>query len=372
MFLSTVFASLVLISGKAQPTTNVGVYFPFLGNTYDYAGKVGSCQNVGATLAADRLGKANAAYLFNGSSNYLLLSNSALSSSNAFAISCWIKPLGNHASSDIYSQTIVDLRGEYQIALSYNQPGNPTNPNSMQFYIYSNPTATVINSANNSIPLNTWTHVAACYGSNTMSLYINGILVASQTSNAPSAVSGYINTIGKDYATWNNRGWVYGYIDEVIIYNQNLTQTDVQAIYNRGLATSEIPEICAPIKYTYDLSGNRTDRNIVTLKSVPANLRDSVERQSSLPKEQFEDNLGDQKILIYPNPTQGQLLIEIQGYKQETASALYLYDLTGKLLIARKPVNSNMPLDLSHYAVGTYILKIVLGDKTSEWKIVKE
>ena len=69
--------------------------------------------------------------------------------------------------------------------------------------------------------------------------------------------------------------------------------------------------------------------------------------------ERYEDNADGQKVIIYPNPTKGQLKIEIQGDEQITNALIYLYDLSG-------------------YSPGTYILKIIMGGKTSEWKIVKE
>ena len=64
--------------------------------------------------------------------------------------------------------------------------------------------------------------------------------------------------------------------------------------------------------------------------------------------------------------------MEEAGYEKEINTALYLFDLSGKLLISKKPANSSIPLDLTSYPLGTYILKIMLGDKTSEWKIIKE
>ncbi len=89
-------------------------------------------------------------------------------------------------------------------------------------------------------------------------------------------------------------------------------------------------------------------------------------------KEVFQDNLGDKKILIYPNPTQGQLKVDIEGYQEEPNSGLYLYNLSGNLITSKSPANSSTVLDLSPYPVGSYILKIIIGDKKTEWKIIKE
>jgi hypothetical protein len=110
----------------------------------------------------------------------------------------------------------------------------------------------------------------------------------------------------------------------------------------------------------------------ITLKSANIMVRDSVNVAFNNQNEMYEDNADGQKVIIYPNPTKGQLKIEIQGDEKITNTLIYLYDLSGKLLINKKQYDSNIPLDLSGYSPGVYILKITMGGKSSEWKIVKE
>jgi hypothetical protein len=127
------------------------------------------------------------------------------------------------------------------------------------------------------------------------------------------------------------------------------------------------------VKYAYDGSGNRKSRNVIVLKSVKADSARTPQAGELASKKQvFTDSVGNQKILIYPNPTQGQLLVEIQGVGEETKMSLYLYNLSGGLLISKTPVSSCTPLDLTGYPIGTYILKVAVGSKMSEWKVVKE
>jgi Secretion system C-terminal sorting domain len=120
------------------------------------------------------------------------------------------------------------------------------------------------------------------------------------------------------------------------------------------------------VYYKYDDAGNRIERNIVPLQSARPDSSDQNE------KKVFEDDLGNKKVLIYPNPTRGQLQIELIGYDKETKTNLFLYNLSGALLMSKSITNSSEIIDLSTYPVGMYILKIVWGDKTSEWKIIKE
>jgi len=128
-----------------------------------------------------------------------------------------------------------------------------------------------------------------------------------------------------------------------------------------------------PVYYGYDGNGNRKVRSIVLSETKSAKADTSTNKQANRQKpETFSDNLGDIKIVIYPNPTQGQLKIDLEGYQENVSSGLYLYSLSGSLVTSKSPVKSSNELILSGYPIGTYILKIVIGDKKSEWKIIKE
>ena len=121
------------------------------------------------------------------------------------------------------------------------------------------------------------------------------------------------------------------------------------------------------VSYTYDAAGRRIERNIIVLNSANTDLGDAQTKNAVL-----TDSLGNQKVLIYPNPTKGELKVEIQGYQKDIKITINLYSLTGKLLQTQNPISNTFSLDLSGYATGTYLLKIVLGDKVSDWKIIKE
>ena len=256
-----------ILSVHAQvPADNVVAYFPFNGNATDVSGNGNTTTDITVTtLTNDRLGKANAAYSFNGINSIIKLPNALLPGNTAFAISCWVKIIGNHLTAD-QGQTIIDLRGQYQIALSYFQPNHPTNPGCFSFYIYSSPTAVAIYTANNSATTNIWHHLVGNYGNNSMELYVDGTLINTLVTNPPGSVAGYNNTIGKDYNVGLDRSWVNGSIDEVIFYKRKLTTAEVQAIYNRELVQSELPELYGPISFNYDAAGNRQSRNVISLK----------------------------------------------------------------------------------------------------------
>jgi hypothetical protein len=127
------------------------------------------------------------------------------------------------------------------------------------------------------------------------------------------------------------------------------------AIYTTSLNAQTI------ISYSYDTAGNRTHRLIVKSFSTSKANVDTTKNEKK------------KKIRIYPNPTNGQLFVEIVGCENETKMGLSIYNLKGTVLLYNKIlVNGNNPLDISGYSNGTYILKVTIGDKESNWKILKD
>lgn len=116
------------------------------------------------------------------------------------------------------------------------------------------------------------------------------------------------------------------------------------------------------IKYSYDDAGNRIKREIVL------NTTRAVEVSTSV----FTEELAQRGVKIYPNPTQGQLVIEISDVEKAKSSSLSVLNLKGQT-VARVMVISNITnLDISSEPSGTYILQIRIDDVLSSWKIIKK
>ena len=136
------------------------------------------------------------------------------------------------------------------------------------------------------------------------------------------------------------------------------------------------------ITYLYDDAGNRTDRIIEFKKhakkrqindTVPAIEEQEQQYAEENENKKYEDDLfRDKKVVIYPNPTQGQLVVEIQNYDTETLGDISIYTTSG-LLLEKKEINaSNIPLDIGNQPDGMYLLNIKMDGKTSSWKILKQ
>jgi hypothetical protein len=122
------------------------------------------------------------------------------------------------------------------------------------------------------------------------------------------------------------------------------------------------------ISYTYDAAGNRIARKYVT-----ATLTRSANASNEQPDStNVEAGLGELKVTLYPNPTRGTIVVGITGYDSQTPILLTLFTPDGKLLKSLSAQSDRTPIEMASYAAGWYLLRVVSGDKTLEFKIIKQ
>ena len=119
--------------------------------------------------------------------------------------------------------------------------------------------------------------------------------------------------------------------------------------------------------FTYDASGNRTERVIDLTKSAEITASSSSLSEEKL----FEAELANLDIRIYPNPTKGVLKVEIPDIG-DIQPTLVIYNLQGKQLVHKTVSNQISTINLSDQPAGMYIMKIVYGQESLDWKIIKD
>ncbi|MEA3505470.1 MAG: T9SS type A sorting domain-containing protein [Bacteroidota bacterium] len=128
----------------------------------------------------------------------------------------------------------------------------------------------------------------------------------------------------------------------------------------------------AQVNYTYDDNGNRVSRNTVVLKSQPNGTTKITEQKDYLALESnYIEELGSQTITIYPNPTGGAFAVGITNLQGIVEKSMALYSITGKEIFKQQDFNELTEINISTQKSGTYILKILLDNKQTTWKIVK-
>lgn len=121
------------------------------------------------------------------------------------------------------------------------------------------------------------------------------------------------------------------------------------------------------IEYEYDSNGNRVFRHVI---AISQQIQSQAAQEPQRPL--GEENNGQQKIAIYPNPTRGLFSIGITGLETNKQNFYLLYDISGRLIKRSNITSDRTSVDVTWNASGIYLLDISLGGRISRWKIVKQ
>ncbi|MDD2636701.1 MAG: T9SS type A sorting domain-containing protein [Bacteroidales bacterium] len=125
------------------------------------------------------------------------------------------------------------------------------------------------------------------------------------------------------------------------------------------------------IEYAYDGNGCRTSTIVVMLeKSGHSSASDVV----NIPIKPTNDKYIDfHNLKVYPNPTKGELKIEItySELKEPIQIETIITSINGEELLDTYFFNE-VVLDISHYASGTYILVIKTANQKETIKLIKK
>ena len=125
------------------------------------------------------------------------------------------------------------------------------------------------------------------------------------------------------------------------------------------------------IKFTYDATGNRISRCITMhQKSGWITNPDTAYKKQEVIK---DDSFGSKEIKIYPNPTQGNLLVEIpEDPDNPDGVEISVIDINGRKVIDLRNVPPRSNIDLNHQPNGLYFMNLKKGKTVSQWKIIKQ
>lgn len=213
------------------PVSGLQCYYPFNGNSNDAGNLNNHLTNNGAVLTSDRFGTTDAAYNFNGSTQFLIRNTPSFTfnPSSTFTVSLW----HNRNTSSLVGIPIMHAS---------NTAGNfiwifQTGATNMQFgtnkqqasWIWSQSTSTT----------NVWTHIVLVYNAGAMTLYKDNVAVATGTFNHTGVTSAtlplYIGRgIGGSYFN--------GKIDDIGIWNRCLSACEISDLFT---ATNTLTTVSA-------------------------------------------------------------------------------------------------------------------------------
>jgi len=126
--------------------------------------------------------------------------------------------------------------------------------------------------------------------------------------------------------------------------------------------------------YTYDGCGNRTKRVCITVPAKSATIGDeekSAEGNDTIP-DKYTESLDEYQISIFPNPASTQLIIHVNGGKDELSGNISLFSLDGRLCTSLENLEKINTIDLSGFSTGNYILRLKIGNNENTYNIIKE
>ena len=133
--------------------------------------------------------------------------------------------------------------------------------------------------------------------------------------------------------------------------------------------------------YSYDFSGNRIGKNVIQFAPVlsPPPTEDEDFDEEVFIKDAlyiFTETIETMEVKIYPNPTKGKLIVEINSEEPIPEVNINIFTVSGQAILRHKTRHeesvSRTTIDLTPHKSGVYVMKIETTKHTSEWKIIKE
>ena len=219
------------------PTNGLVGYWPFNGNANDESGNGNNGTVNGATLTADRNGKTNSAYNFNGQNNYIKISKSNHPLGEvSITYSAWIN---SQSLKDVQSIIEVGTAGvvNKRSALLINYA---TNEKYVTYCGHSNDQSIIATN----LLLKNWNHLVITKSNNILNFYINSKFINKiEIKDRGQNIEDSKITFGSNGVQWgyDNGEYFLGQLDDIAIYNRALTEQEITALYTSTPVAQNIP-----------------------------------------------------------------------------------------------------------------------------------
>jgi hypothetical protein len=316
------------------PTNGLVGWWPFTGNANDESGNGNNATVNGAVLTSDRFGNSNAAYSYDGINDYLH-GNASSFPSVYRTIALWFYTTNINVGSA--GMQVFGYGGDLcgQSWLMHMDNSTPLTSfftdNSYEVSIGCNNWLTALPFGVNGSPANpnnNWHHWVATNGPGGIDFYFDGNYAGGITTSIGNTMvagkkffmgscpdsTGLVAYQDAYLNNWN------GKLDDIGVWNRQLTQQEITALYNGG--TVGLNDLHQPVSFS-----------------------------------------------VYPNPAQN--IINIKVNPEDLGLPIKLFDIYGKLALSKTIDQKDFNLDLTNLANGIYLLRFD-DYKGFNFKIVKQ
>lgn len=126
------------------------------------------------------------------------------------------------------------------------------------------------------------------------------------------------------------------------------------------------------VVFSYDNAGNRTLRKVIYLdeNSMKSDSIDAATMNELIEQPtDFTATLQNVEVMIYPNPTAGQIYVRVNSLQENAEIAIKTP--TGATIFQGKLDKEITKIDLSYHPKGVYYLQLSYGIQMEVWKIIK-
>jgi len=308
------------------PTSGLTGYWPFNGNAKDSSGNGNNGTVHGATLTTDRFGNCNQAYKFNGVNNYIQVPNSTTVDMNNtdFTIACWIKTYAGDTNAAVLNKNIhTGAFSGYYFATNDNDAGYCPAYKHAYFYVAAGASDEACSDGPVCIDT-TWHFLTGVYkyATNQVYFYVDNIL-QSMVGQAAGTIS---NTTDLFFGGAGdvNAAYYKGVIDAIRIYQRALSAVEITQLYNE------------------------------------------LNPGSNCSAEGIEQYNTSNEITLFPNPNNGNFIIEANVTTKQTAQ---VYDVNGRLVLSQS-ILGKTSIDASNLNEGIYNLSIISNEGVENKRVV--
>jgi PKD repeat protein len=268
------------------PTYGIVAYYPFNGNANDESGNDNHGTPNGATLTSDRFGNENSAFNFNGSSDYIVAPADSLPTADR-TISFWFY------TDDVSNHPVPFAYGGGSCGNTWFQSinqGGAANAYSRESHCEAN----ILSCPYEEAPEGQWYHWVMTNSPDGSKMYINGTLLCGddnyvtntvvQNTDLAMGVCVFVN--GQAPYTDPNVGYFNGMLDDFIIYDRALDDSEIMHLYTGSLPV----DIQLNLKTFLEGPYNGIDMN--------TDLNDILPLQQSLTVIGYN---GDEEVQAIPN-----------------------------------------------------------------------
>jgi Tfp pilus assembly protein PilV len=245
------------------PTTNITTglvaHYTFTSNANDASGNSNNGVVLGPTLTTDRHGNPNQAYSFDGVDDMIKVNDAPSLRPNLITMTAWVNPSEAKRMQIFGKTTPLNAANEqYACALE----NNSTNSFSASVSIKQNSNCSAGNGwqkllAAQTLSLNQWNFVAYTFDGFSLSIFINGVLIAQKYNLPRTTIDNCVGgTLQIGYWWDSDKAAFKGKLDDLRIYNRALSHNDIAQLY---LSEKPITNISNDLVGYYPFDANAND-----------------------------------------------------------------------------------------------------------------